>query len=134
MKVLRVICNLLLCRCNEKKDENKEDVENQPRDEHTLEELIQDDNFNLPISIALLILVIYILVGCFVFPMWVLAESFVFHFYKYGVTSCFSGAHRNLKFRANGAYSIGKISISKFGHCFGTCDQRIDCSLEHPWC
>ena len=69
MKVLRVICNLLLCRCNEKKDENKEDVENQPRDEHTLEELIQDDNFNLPISIALLILVIYILVGCFVFPM-----------------------------------------------------------------
>ena len=35
----------------------------------TLEKYIQDDNFNLPISLALFILVIYILVGCIVFPM-----------------------------------------------------------------
>jgi uncharacterized membrane protein len=51
------------CRSGEDSEEGTKD------EEQTLEELIGDDNFNLPISLALLILVIYILIGCFVFPL-----------------------------------------------------------------
>ncbi|XP_018015539.1 TWiK family of potassium channels protein 18 isoform X2 [Hyalella azteca] len=65
------------CRGEEDSEEGTKD------EEQTLEELIGDDNFNLPISLALLILVIYILIGCFVFPLWedwTFFEAFYFIF------------------------------------------------------
>lgn len=69
-----------LCFCRKQKEES---VEENSKEDHTLEELIQDDNFNLPISLALLILIIYIIVGCAIFPMWedwTFFEAFYFVF------------------------------------------------------
>ncbi|KAF2353625.1 Potassium channel domain [Trinorchestia longiramus] len=63
----RVCRTIFFCKpC--RKDEP--DEEEGKKEDLVLDELFNDDNFNLPISLALLILVIYILVGCFVFTLW----------------------------------------------------------------
>ncbi|XP_045129641.1 uncharacterized protein LOC123515187 isoform X2 [Portunus trituberculatus] len=55
-------CSTTICRRKEMPAET-------PQSDDTLEALV-DDNFNLPISLALFILLVYIMIGCVIYTMW----------------------------------------------------------------
>ncbi|XP_063851208.1 uncharacterized protein LOC135094755 isoform X2 [Scylla paramamosain] len=57
-------CSTTICR---RKDETP--VDTPQSEDDTLEDLV-DDNFNLPISLALFILLVYIMIGCVIYTMW----------------------------------------------------------------
>ncbi|XP_069172634.1 potassium channel subfamily K member 18 isoform X2 [Procambarus clarkii] len=62
MRKARVWCGSL-CR-------RKEDVAVEDATPESEEEAVIDDNFNLPISLALLILLAYMVIGCVIYTMW----------------------------------------------------------------
>ncbi|XP_050690693.1 uncharacterized protein LOC126982575 isoform X2 [Eriocheir sinensis] len=58
-------CKFTVCR--RKEPETPESVMDTPESEV---EILADDNFNLPISLALFILLVYITIGCVIYKMW----------------------------------------------------------------
>ena len=66
-------CNVVFRRSNKTPEDETDGKTSREilddEQETSSEQLLIDDNFNLPISLALTILLIYILIGCFIYTM-----------------------------------------------------------------